>query len=163
MINSMENKDTRRANFLKLVSDFKTLKAFSEAADLDESYASQLKNGHREIGDRTARKIEGALKLPAGWLDATQAVVINETAESRPNYVTHHTDGDVVNLENTGVPAEIIIRIMIIISKGIGMEKFESYPDEEQKRLVQMLQTATLDEESKDLSNQFILKMVGAK
>ena len=37
--------------------------------DVDASYISQLINGHRGFGEKSARSIEEKLKLKSGWLD----------------------------------------------------------------------------------------------
>lgn len=43
--------------------------AMARKFDVDASYISQLLNGHRGFGERSARTIESKLKLNAGWLD----------------------------------------------------------------------------------------------
>lgn len=56
------------AELIKRFSDGKA-KAFAEKIHSSESMVSQWKNGNRMIGDASCRKIELALKLPAGWFD----------------------------------------------------------------------------------------------
>jgi len=45
------------------------LKRFAEKLDLSEAYISHINTGYKQIGDKTARKFELALKLPNGWMD----------------------------------------------------------------------------------------------
>lgn len=37
--------------------------------ELDATYISQLLNGHRNFGEKAARKMEGIMGLPEGWFD----------------------------------------------------------------------------------------------
>lgn len=43
-------------------------------------YLSQLIHGHREIGEKTARKIEGALGLERGYLDREDVCMVRESS-----------------------------------------------------------------------------------
>lgn len=70
----MNIKEIRKNNLLRLIRDFKTQESFADAVELDPRYISQLVRGNRNIGDRTAAKVEQALQLPAGAMDrATDA------------------------------------------------------------------------------------------
>lgn len=76
--------DVRVANLRALVQ-----KAGSQAKlarqhpGLDPTYVSQLLNGHRNFGEKSARKIETLLKLPYLYLDkdssAENTIEINES------------------------------------------------------------------------------------
>ena len=43
--------------------------ALADAAGLSVQYLNQLLMGHRNMGEKTARKLEKALKLESGWFD----------------------------------------------------------------------------------------------
>ena len=63
--------DTRRLRLLLLIGEFGTQKALGKRLGSWSgcSYLSQLVNGHRNIGEKTARKIERVLGLHPGWMD----------------------------------------------------------------------------------------------
>jgi SOS-response transcriptional repressor LexA len=44
------------------------------SGEVTASYLSQVKNGYREMGDKTARSLESALNKPSGWMDWQHAV-----------------------------------------------------------------------------------------
>jgi phage repressor protein C with HTH and peptisase S24 domain len=54
---------------------------FARKFDLDASYISQLLNGHRGFGERSARKIEQKMGLPEGYFDRTD---MESNAEEAP-------------------------------------------------------------------------------
>lgn len=60
----------RKARLRELISECGNISAFSKRYGFDASYLSQMLNGHRSIGEKTARKIESATGRPAGWLDS---------------------------------------------------------------------------------------------
>lgn len=51
------------------VEKFPTIAAFARHFSLDSTYISQLLNGHRNLGERAARKLEAALGQPPMSLD----------------------------------------------------------------------------------------------
>jgi transcriptional regulator with XRE-family HTH domain len=66
----MTDKQKNRLNNLKrLVKQFDSIASFSRNYDLDPSYISQLLNGHRNVGEKAAMKLEAKLGRPHGWLD----------------------------------------------------------------------------------------------
>ena len=65
----MRNKEIRRANLMRLLTEFRSIEAFSEKTKMNPQHVSQLKNGSRGIGDKVAEKIEKALGLEDGYLD----------------------------------------------------------------------------------------------
>lgn len=74
---SMDNKEIRKANLAHLLEEHTrggklTKAAFAEKCGLVAAQLSQLlgENSFRNIGDRTARKIELSLGLPNGWMDS---------------------------------------------------------------------------------------------
>ncbi|HEX8106731.1 MAG TPA: helix-turn-helix transcriptional regulator [Kofleriaceae bacterium] len=66
----MENKEVRRLRLLELAKQYGTLKALAEETGTDPAHLSQIKNSTRDMGEDVARRIEQALKKPAGWMDA---------------------------------------------------------------------------------------------
>jgi len=73
----MENKSVRKTNLNNLLKrhlekDGNTKAGFAELLGISASQFSQLlgENSVRNIGDKMARKIEVALKLPNAWLDS---------------------------------------------------------------------------------------------
>ncbi|MPS27579.1 MAG: hypothetical protein E2576_11100 [Alcaligenaceae bacterium] len=61
----------RRDNLIAVLeaSGTKTIAEFAERYDLDASYLSQLRNTHRNIGEKSARNLELKLGLEPGFLD----------------------------------------------------------------------------------------------
>lgn len=66
---SMETKGIRKENMLALLAKHGTLEKLAEAAKVDASYLSQVKNNTRNMGARFARKMEEGLSLSVGWMD----------------------------------------------------------------------------------------------
>lgn len=65
----MEITLTRLQNLKRLVAECHSQQAFAGEAGLSVQYLNQLLMGHRNIGEKTARKLELALRLESGWLD----------------------------------------------------------------------------------------------
>lgn len=88
----METKNIRRIN-LKMLLDASQLKQadFAERCGLAPSVISQLVNGHRNLGDTLARKIEESFAVQRGWLDVPHAPAQstsgseNENSENPPS------------------------------------------------------------------------------
>lgn len=96
----MENKEIRKANLESLIEQKRqesgmTKAQFAELVDTSPATLSQLTgdNPNRNIGDKMARKIEGAFNLPSGWMDVLHSQInepnvsyrgINETRGSYP-------------------------------------------------------------------------------
>ncbi len=74
----MDTATTRRTNLKRLVSNYETQQEFADAALMGPQYLSQLIHGHREIGEKTARKIEAALGLECGYLDREDVSMVRE-------------------------------------------------------------------------------------
>lgn len=62
--------DTRRANLRRVAEGFRTQGEFAGHADLSNTYANHLLTGYRNIGEKSARKIEENLGLGSGFLDS---------------------------------------------------------------------------------------------
>lgn len=56
-------KETRRANFRALLARYEKQVEFAELCNLSPGHVSQMANGHRNIGDTVARRIERKLNL----------------------------------------------------------------------------------------------------
>lgn len=67
----MNIKEIRRNNLNKLIEKYGSQRHLSEKIDIDSSYLSQIKNpdNPKNIGEKMARKIEVALRLPVGYMD----------------------------------------------------------------------------------------------
>lgn len=69
--------EIRHGNLLKLIGRFKTLQAFADAVERNQSQISQLKNrtphsksgARRNVDSELARHIEVMLTLEPGWMD----------------------------------------------------------------------------------------------
>jgi len=59
----------RRQNLINLIGKYPTQQAFADTIGVTNGYVSQLVRGHREIGEKIARKIEAILGLPDLFLD----------------------------------------------------------------------------------------------
>ena len=60
----------QRIEALKALIGSRKTKDFADQHDLDASYLSQMLNGHRPMGERAARNLEGKIGLRAGYLTA---------------------------------------------------------------------------------------------
>lgn len=78
----MEVAMIRVNNLRSLVRRYESQQAFADAAKLGVQYLNQLLKGHRNIGEKTARKIEASLKLDPGWLDHGSADQREESPEN---------------------------------------------------------------------------------
>lgn len=151
----MDNRRIRINNLKSLIDGFRTLKEFAEFADMDPSHVSQIKNGHIGMGTSVARKIEFKFNKQKGWID------IPHGQQEDPEIYSIESHADPINLQNDdGIPPETLQRLMTIIHKGIGMDRFETYPQPDQTRIIRVLQKALLDAEISGLSDKSILKMV---
>jgi phage repressor protein C with HTH and peptisase S24 domain len=75
------NKEIRRSNLLVVLEEFPSQAALARVLEVEPAYVSALLAGPpsgRDIGDRTARKIEAKLNKPAGWMDQLQKTVVQE-------------------------------------------------------------------------------------
>lgn len=66
---NMTSTSFRLAHLLRAIDDCGTIEALSKRVELSPQYLSQLKNGTRGIGHKTARKIEAGMKWPPGIMD----------------------------------------------------------------------------------------------
>lgn len=76
----MTVKELRQAKLKRLIVEKAGGKQrlFAETYGFNAAYLSQMCTGHRDIGDKTARKIEKALKLPVGWMDSKESTTATD-------------------------------------------------------------------------------------
>ncbi len=75
LLNSgMNVKDVRRQHLATAIDKFGSIEALADATGTNPKHLSQLRNGHRNIGDRFARKLEAALSLAPNAWDAPSPV-----------------------------------------------------------------------------------------
>lgn len=74
----MDIKQIRRDNLKRLIKEQGSIRAFADATGLNAAFVSQMVNGHRNVGDKTARKIEMALDLFLYSLDEQKFEIAEE-------------------------------------------------------------------------------------
>ena len=90
----MISSEERKVNLKRLISNTgKNVAEFCRENDLDPSYISQLLNGHRNIGEKAARKIEEKARLEIGILDKLETPLDNNVNLKEK-----------VNIEGRGIP-----------------------------------------------------------
>jgi len=62
-------KEIRRNHFKRLMAGYDTQQQFADAVGVAQGQISLMISGNREIGNRVARRIEGHLGLPIGYMD----------------------------------------------------------------------------------------------
>lgn len=80
----MENKEIRRQHLLLAEKKYGSLANLAKAANVNESYLSQCKNGSRDMGARFRQKIEAGLGLTKGAWDIPP---IDETVSQAPSRI----------------------------------------------------------------------------
>jgi len=70
--------EIRRINLQKLSDRYEKQREFADVVDLTPAYINHLLTGYRNMGEKTARKIEAKLKLPHLALDNDVTVAINQ-------------------------------------------------------------------------------------
>ena len=59
----------RVKNLIKLINEYGTQAKLAEVTGFDASFISQLKTGHRPMGEKVARSIEASTGRPPLWMD----------------------------------------------------------------------------------------------
>jgi len=113
----------------------------------------------RYIRGENLVKAAKALNVTSEWL-GTGALPMRPPSTTAKGVYQVSENTAPIYIGSKGIPPEDLLRIMHIIDAGISMETFKNWTAEERKRIVNILQTIILDRESKDLSDDFILKMV---
>ena len=99
----MISSEERKTNLKRLINNTgKSVAEFCRENDLDPSYISQLLNGHRNIGEKAARKIEEKANLKKGILDEAEkeyesVIATDEDFAFIPFYDAHGSCGDGYN------------------------------------------------------------------
>lgn len=90
----MISSEERKVNLKRLINNTgKNVAEFCRENDLDPSYISQLLNGHRNIGEKAARKIEEKARLEIGILDKFETPLDNNINLQEK-----------INIEGRGIP-----------------------------------------------------------
>ena len=69
----MNVKEIRRENLRLLGEKYEKQAEFARASAIASPYMNQLISGHRDMGDKMARKLEHQLGLPENWMDHPHA------------------------------------------------------------------------------------------
>ncbi|WP_444901321.1 LexA family protein [Microbulbifer sp. SSSA007] len=69
----MDIREVRRENLRQIVEGYASKAEFGRVFGVDPTYISQLLNGHRNLGEKAARKLENTLGLDQGTLDNTDS------------------------------------------------------------------------------------------
>ena len=98
--------EIRKQNLQILAASFKTQRAFADALDATPGYVSQLLIGVGSFGEKVARKIEGLLDIPEGWLDVLHEseTVLSEEPEKN----------DTLDLTKLTAENRLLVEIMYI-------------------------------------------------
>lgn len=118
----MENKEIRRANLAALIESHGSIRALADKVGTAPNYLSEIKNRERDMGDRLARKIEGALELPTGWMD-TSHVAEQEASNESERYFEAETSevwAEKLLLSENGDVAKAIERLLSARAKISG-------------------------------------------
>lgn len=112
-------KEIRRANFVSLLKAFGSQAELARLLEVEPAYVSALlagPPGGRNIGDRTARKLEDRLNKPRGWMDVANA-------ESEDLEVIGYRRAAAMRAAVLGEPAEDVCAVPILevrASMGAG-------------------------------------------
>ena len=88
---NMTSTSFRQAHLLSLIEEAGSIEALSARLGMSPQYLSQLKNGTRGIGHRTARKIEKAAGLPEGAMDLPP---VGDDVDAELDYLLSSVDED---------------------------------------------------------------------
>ena len=72
----------RKANLKELLKSFENQREMADAIGMAPNQLNHLLTGFRGIGEKLARKIEGALRIPVGALDVSQVMAIESEMQS---------------------------------------------------------------------------------
>lgn len=82
----MTMNDLRTQALRELIGEL-SLAAFADRYDLNASYLSQILNGHRPFGERSARNMEEKIGLPAGSLSTPSSTEVADAAEGQMKFL----------------------------------------------------------------------------
>lgn len=110
-------KEYRRANLALLLVEFGINQAdMARRLEVEPAYVSALMTGDRNVGDRTARKVESAFNKHEGWLDIPRHRLSQTQAIYR----------EAVNVEEVRPPAASL-PLISWVSAGNRSEAFDPY------------------------------------
>ena len=69
IVSGMDTGKKRVNRLRELVEQFDSIAAFARHHGMDATYISQLLNGHRRMGEKAARTMEGKMHLPSHYFD----------------------------------------------------------------------------------------------
>lgn len=87
---------------LKELIGTSTLKEFADQHDLDPSYLSQILNGHRNLGEKAAKKMEEKIGCHPGYL--VSPAMRTEAPESGARDLHSNVSGDAMPVRTGSVP-----------------------------------------------------------
>lgn len=104
--------EMRKANLIKLIQEAGGKNTqLAAKTGMDASYISQMKNGTRAIGEKTARNIERSLELNEGWLDQqhdSEAATITQLIPKKNNNVVTVAMLGAKASQGTGISADLV-------------------------------------------------------
>lgn len=124
-------KDIRRTNLLVLLNEHGTQAALARMLEVEPAYVSALLTGPpkgRDIGDKTARKVEARFGKPEGWMDQQNYAVNSLPKSPSLRYVAREgAPARSASLEAVAIlddlqPVDVITipRLEIRASMGVG-------------------------------------------
>lgn len=122
----------RRENFKALVKKLRSTTAMANKLDSTPGYISQLisPKNPRNIGENVARKIETAMKLPRGWMDAEHAKGWDGEADT--------TNGGKAQDLRAAIDTDRLVTIVTLLNEVIGELQADVSPGQH-ARIVGML------------------------
>jgi SOS-response transcriptional repressor LexA len=124
----MDTREVRLANLIKLI-ELHGQKNVAEAMNVDTAYISQLKNpkNPKNIGEKLARRTEGGLDLPSGWMDQLhydgQVIADGSNTYSPPALPAPHT----ANIEPALSPRGNRVPIISWVQAGHASEVIDLF------------------------------------
>lgn len=131
--------EIRQKNLEVLIREAGSSAALAKRMKSDASYVSQLKGGHRGIGDKAARKLERATNKPYGWLDSEHrdawGQLLMARAAGRPVFTADNEDAKRAWLQSVlNQVSEDDLQIMIAVAvRSIAASKRQQSPDQSQE------------------------------
>ena len=105
----MDIKKIRLENLLSILAKPGIKQAsLAEACDTSASVISQIKTGHRGIGDDLARRIEEAQKLPYGWMDSRHLDETGFDDSQAIRFSRRNPDSDNLGIQSEDLESDFI-------------------------------------------------------
>jgi phage repressor protein C with HTH and peptisase S24 domain len=104
----MNIKEIRRNNLKLLAAPYSTMEEFALTCGYtDGNYVRQLAQGHRDMGDKTARKLEQVCNKPEGWMDQIHTHPMAVTAVREATVQDVHEGPDLLPVRESPVVGEV--------------------------------------------------------